>query len=726
MISITHKPALLIYCMIMTALIMMSCNSKKNYTGWVQYNGSDENIHYSSLTQIDTGNVKQLQVAWEYHSGGVDTANHSQMQCNPIMIDGLLYGTTPNMKLFAIDAATGKEKWQFNPFDSLAGNKRMFFILNNCRGITYWTDGRDDKRILYTAGSALYSINALDGKLVKDFGAGGKVDLHEGLDRDVKDLFITATSPGIIYKDIIIMGSRVDEGAAAAPGHIRAYNVKTGKRQWIFHTIPQPGEPGYETWDDTTAYKFIGGANAWSGFSLDKDRGIVYTSTGSASYDWYGGRRAGNDLYGNCVLALDAATGKHIWHFQTVHHDVWDRDLSSPPALVTITREGKKVDAIAVTTKSGFIFLFDRTNGKPLNEIVEKKVPQQSDLTGEKLAATQPFPTAPAPFMRQLFTEKDINPLLPDSSYAAIKKRLASYKNDNMFNPPSLQGTVVFPGLDGGAEWGGPTFDPSSGLLYINANEMARVIQAVDVKNIPVKPENNLEAGARLYQSTCMGCHGPERKGAGNFPSLINVEKKYTAVSFDTLLQSGRRMMPAFKQLNVAERNAIASFILDISTQKNKRFIDTASKKNDPFKLPYTITGYNKFLSNEGYPAIAPPWGTLNAIDLNTGKYVWKKTLGNDADFPNAKEPTGVENYGASVVTAGGLLFIAAAKDGKLRAFNKRDGSLLWEVSLPVPGYATPSVYELNGKQYIVIACGGGKMNTKSGDSYMAFALPGK
>lgn len=262
--------------------------------------------------------------------------------------------------------------------------------------------------------------------------------------------------------------------------------------------------------------------------------------------------------------------------------------------------------------------------------------------------------------------------------------------------------------------------------MYINANEMAWVIQAVDVKSIPVKPENNGEAGARLYQSTCMSCHGPERKGAGNFPSLINVEKKYTAASFDTLLQSGRRMMPAFKQLNVAERNAIASFILDISTQKNKKFIDTASKKNDPFKLPYTITGYNKFLSNEGYPAIAPPWGTLNAIDLNTGKYVWKKTLGNDADFPNAKEPTGVENYGASVVTAGGLLFIAATKDGKLRAFNKRDGSLLWEVSLPVPGYATPSVYELNGKQYIVIACGGGKMNTKSGDSYMAFALPGK
>ena len=713
-----------LYCMLIIAFV--SCNAKKKYAGWPQYKGSDENIHYSSLTQVDTANVKQLQVAWEYHSGGVDTANHSQIQCNPIIVDGLLYGTTPAMKLFAIDAATGKEKWQFNPFDSVAGNKKMFFILNNCRGVTYWSDGNDDKRIFYTAGSSLCCVNALTGTLVKDFGTSGKIDLHEGLDRDVKDLFITSTSPGIIYKDIIILGSRVDEGAAAAPGHLRAYNVRTGKRQWIFHTIPQPGEAGYETWDDTAAYKFIGGANAWSGFSMDKERGILYTCTGSASFDFFGGRRTGNNLYGNCVLALDAATGKLIWHFQTVHHDVLDRDLSSPPALVTINRNGKKMDALAVTSKSGFIFLFDRTNGKPLNDIVEKNVPQQSDLIGEKLSATQPFPASPAPFMRQLFTEKDINPLLSDASYTDVKKRLALYKNDNMFNPPSLQGTVVFPGLDGGAEWGGPSFDPLTGILYINANEMAWIIQAVDVKKIPVKSENNEQAGARLYQVNCMNCHGPERKGSGNFPSLINIEKKYTASSFDTLIQSGRRMMPAFKQLNSTERNAIASFVLNINTEKSKPFVDTGSKKDDPFKLPYTITGYNKFLSKEGYPAIAPPWGTLNAINLATGEYVWKKALGTDGDFPGAKVPTGVENYGASVVTAGGLLFIAAAKDGKFRAYNKKDGTLLWQVDLPAPGFATPALYEVNGKQYIVIACGGGKMNTKSGDSYIAYALPGK
>jgi quinoprotein glucose dehydrogenase len=522
------------------------------------------------------------------------------------------------------------------------------------------------------------------------------------------------------------MGTRVDEGAAAAPGHIRAFNVRTGKREWIFHTIPQPGEDGYETWDDTAAYKFIGGANAWSGFSLDKEKGIVFAGTGSASFDFYGGRRTGNNLFANCILALDAATGKRIWHFQNIHHDVWDRDCSSPPAVVTITKEGNKVDAVVLTTKSGFIYVFERATGKPVYDIIEKPVPQQSDLTGEKLSPTQPFPVAPASFMRQSITEKDINPLLSDSSYAEVKRRFASYKSDNMFNPPSLQGTVVFPGLDGGAEWGGPSFDPATGLLYVNANEMPWVIQAVDIKTQPVVNENSEQAGVRLYQANCMSCHGPERKGSGNFPSIINVERKYTAASFDTLIQSGRRMMPAFKQLNATERNAIASFVLNIKAQKNKRFIDTSSKKDDPFNLPYTITGYNKFLSNEGYPAIAPPWGTLNAIDLNTGKYVWKKMLGNDVAFPNAKEPTGTENYGASVVTAGGLLFIAATKDGKFRAYNKRDGTLLWEVELPAPGFATPSVYELDGKQYIVIACGGGKMNTRSGDSYVAFALPGK
>jgi quinoprotein glucose dehydrogenase len=704
-------------------VLTCGCNHKKEYSSWPQYKGSNENIHYSSLTEVDTTNVKQLQVAWTYHTRDADSANHSQIQCNPIVIDGVMYGTTPKMKLFAIDAATGKEKWQFNPFDSLAKDKRMFFIMNNSRGVAYWGN-QDDKRIFYTAGSYLYCINATTGKTVNSFGDKGKLDLHDGLGRDVKDLFVTASSPPIIYNDILITGTRVDEGQHAAPGHIRAYNVRTGKQLWIFHTIPYPGEDGYESWDDPNAYKFIGGANVWSGFSMDVKRGIVYGCTGSASYDWYGGKRLGNNLYADCLLALDAKSGKLIWHFQDVHHDVWDRDIPSAPALVTIKKDGIDLDAVAITTKSGFVFTFNRETGLPVYDILEKPVPTFTDLVGEKLSPTQPYPTLPAPFMRQLMTEKEINPYLTDSSKQQVLKALRSYKNDHMFNAPSLQGTVVFPGLDGGAEWGGPSYDPETGILYINANQMAWVIQAIPIQTKAAANETNLEAGQRLFKANCMTCHGADRKGSGTFPSLININQKYSMASFDTLLQSGRRMMPAFRQLKSVERKAIASFILSVKAEQHKPFVDADSHKDDAFKVPYSIVGYNKFLSKEGYPALSPPWGTLNAIDLNTGKYVWKQTLGDDPEFPHGKEQSGTENYGASVITKGGLLFIAATKDGKFRAFNKKTGKLLWEVTLPAPGYATPSIYEIDGKQYIVIACGGGKMNTRSGDSYVAFALP--
>ncbi|MGZ8518424.1 MAG: outer membrane protein assembly factor BamB family protein, partial [Chitinophagaceae bacterium] len=450
------------YCLLLllfvSAVFLYSCDdSKKEYASWERYKGSDESINYSSLSQVDTTNVKTLQVAWVYSTGDADTVNQSQIQCNPIMVKGILYGTSAKMKLFAIDASTGKQKWVFNPFDSLGPNKRLFFILNNSRGVRYWTDGKEDARIYYTAGSYLFAINALTGMPVSSFGMDGKIDLHEGLGRDVSSLFITATSPPVIYDDVLIMGSRVDEGPNAAPGHIRGYDVRTGKQRWIFHTIPQPGEEGYETWEQPDAYKYSGGANAWSGFSLDNKRGIVFASTGSASYDWYGGKRLGDNLYANCLLALDAKTGKRIWHYQYIHHDVWDRDLSSPPALVTINKDGRRIDAAALTTKTGFVLLFERETGKPVYEIPEKPVPQGSDLAGEKLSLTQPYPSFPASFMRQAFSEADINPLLPDSSYQEVKRRLASYKTDHIFNPPSFHGTVMFPGLDGGAEWGGPS-----------------------------------------------------------------------------------------------------------------------------------------------------------------------------------------------------------------------------------------------------------------------------
>ena len=703
--------------------LLFACHEKDKYSGWRYYKGSPENIHYSSLRQVDTNNVKELQVAWEFHTGDADTVHHSQIQCNPIVANGKLYATSPQMKLFCIDAATGRQLWVFNPFDSLT-NQQLFFILNNSRGVAWWSDGDKQERVFYTAGSWLYCIDAATGKPAMNFGDSGRIDLHDGLDREVKDLFVTATSPPVIYRDLLIIGSRVDEGALAAPGHIRAYDVHTGKRRWIFHTIPQPGEEGYDTWEDPQAYTFIGGANAWSGFSLDEKRGLLFAATGSASYDFYGGKRLGSNLFADCLLAIDAETGKRKWHFQEIHHDVWDRDLSSPPALVTIKKDGTTIDAAALTTKTGFIFLLERETGKPVFPIEERAVPQTTDLIGEKLWPTQPYPVAPAPFMRQSFSEKDINPLLSDSEYAAVKKNLATYKSDHLFNAPSLQGTVVFPGLDGGGEWGGPSFDPQTGLLYVNANEMAWVITAVKIENKNAVKENYEAAGKRLYQANCMSCHGQQREGSGNFPTLIGVEKKYNSEQFHTLLQSGRRMMPAFRQLNENERAAIASFVLSDKKSAMKAFI--SESKDDVFKLPYSITGYNKFLSPSGKPALAPPWGTLNAIDLATGKYVWKQTLGNDTSFKNAKQPTGTENYGASVVTRGGLLFIAATKDGMFRAFNKRTGKLLWETRLPAPGFATPAVYELNGREFIVIACGGGKLGTKSGDSYVAFALNSK
>ncbi|HEX4851541.1 MAG TPA: c-type cytochrome, partial [Puia sp.] len=538
------------------AIIFLNCHqAKKSYQEWNVYGGQD-NIHYSALNQIDTNNVNGLKVAWEFHTGDMDTASHSQIQCNPLVVDGVIYAVSPKMKLIALDAATGKKIWDFNPLDSMRAMK-INSVLNNCRGVSYWTDGSSDKRIYYTAGSFLFAVDANTGKSIASFGKQGKIDLHDGLDRDVKDLFVTATTPPGVYKNLLILGTRVDEGPAAAPGHIRAYDTRTGEQKWIFHTIPHPGEFGYESWDDTAAYKHIGGANPWSGVTVDQELGIVFAATGSASFDFYGGKRIGNNLFADCILALDANSGKRIWHFQDVHHDVWDKDFSSPPALVTVMDSGKKIPAIALTTKTGFIYLFERQSGRPIYPISEETVPTETELVGEKLSPTQPFPSSPKPFVRQTFTLNDINRYLPDSSYEDVKKKLSSYKNGNMFNPPSLAGTVILPGFDGGGEWGGPAYDPETGTLYVNANEMPWVLTIVPLKQNADKQETFPLAGERLYKINCMACHGPDRTGSANIPSLVHIEKKYKVDSFYTLISSGRRMMPAFKQLSDQEKQAI-------------------------------------------------------------------------------------------------------------------------------------------------------------------------
>ena len=711
---------------ILTFLTSCRNNNSNRYNGWQNAHGNSDGNKYSSLSQIDTNNVQQLQVAWEFHTGDADTTAHSQIQCNPIMVDGIIYCTSPQLKLFALDAATGKQKWVYSPFDSIPGAQRIgHFILNNNRGVAYWSDGKDDRRMFYAADSYLEAVDANTGKVIQSFGNGGKVDLHNGLEMDgVQSLFVTATSPPSIYKDLVITGTRVSEAMDAAPGDIRAYDARTGKIVWQFHTIPHPGEPGYETWEDPNAWRMTGGANNWMGMTIDQERGIAFIPLGSASMDFYGGKRRGSNLYADCLLAVDATTGKHLWHFQYIHHDTWDKDPSSPPVLLTVIHNGKKIDAVAQTSKNGFVYLFNRETGESLFPIKETPVDTSTELVNEKMSPTQPIPQKPAPFVRQSLTEKDLNPYLSADEYQDVKNRLKTYHTGNMFIPQSKEGTIIFPGFDGGGEWGGAAVDPETGILYVNGNEMAWILQMFDID--PAKSSENLgQAGARLYNQNCMSCHGPDRKGSGNYPPIVGIESKYDPRTFIEFINSGRRMMPAFSHLSQNDKDAIAAFVLNLQKEQQKKYTGKLSAIDSFRRVPYQISGYNKFLSKSNLPALAPPWGSLSAIDLNSGEYVWKTILGEDSVFKarGAKE-TGTENYGGPVVTKGGLLFIAATKDGKFRAFNKKTGKLLWQTDLPAAGFATPATYEVNGRQYIVIACGGGKLGTKSGDSYLAFALP--
>jgi len=713
-----------IYALLFLSLLA-SCNpspKKSAHTKWSVAGGSKENIHYSSLTQIDTSNVGDLKIAWIYYSENRDSSRYGAMECNPIIIDSVLFGVSPKLKLFAINASTGKELWTFNPADSIANKTWHRSSVNMNRGVTYWGEG-EDKRIIYTVGPIALEVNATTGKLITEFGKDGGINLANGLGRDSTKVFIAPTSPVMVYKNLFFLSGLVGD---ETPGHIRAFDVKTGKQKWIFHTIPYPGEAGYETWEDTSAYKYMGSTNSWAGFALDEKRGILYAPTGNPTNDFYGGQRLGMGLYGNCLLAIDAESGKLIWHFQTVHHDVWDMDVPAAPVLITVMHGGKSVDAVAQTTKTGFVFLFDRETGKPLFPIDEVPVDTKTPLVKEKLWPTQPMPRLPKALVRQSFNLSDLNDIVSDSSYQDIKKRFLSYRSGSMFNPPSKEGTIILPGYDGGAEWGGPAFDPETKLLYVNTNEMSWVLHMVD--NMPGngKAGTNLEVGVRLYSQYCMTCHGPERLGGGDYPSIVGVEKKYTKQQFIQLLTTGRRMMPGNNNLNQEEKNAIASYILNIKSEQKKAYTGPVKKIDARPSSLYDNTGYNKFLTTEGYPAIKPPWGTLNAVNMNTGELVWKIPFGEFEELKAKGIPaTGRENYGGPVVTAGGVLFIGASSDGKFRAINKRTGKIVLEIDLPAAGVATPSIYEVNGKQFIVIACGGSKWGGKSSDAYVAFTLPG-
>ncbi|GAB4372666.1 MAG: hypothetical protein OHK0021_14990 [Bryobacter sp.] len=656
---------------------------------------------YSPLQQINTSNVQRLDVAWRYDTR--EAFPGSEIQCRPVFDEGVLYATSPKGRLFALDAATGRELWSFSP---LAPDAKPFKFRN--RGVML-SRGPGPKTVYYAVRNFLYAVDAKSGKLRESFAEKGRLDLREGLGRPAAGLSVGLTSPGVFYGDLMILGSINSEDLPSAPGFIRAYHVQTGKLAWTFHTIPQPGEPGYETWPPD-AYKRNGGANSWPGLTIDEKRGIVFVPTGSAAFDFWGGDRLGDNLYANCLLALDAKTGKRLWHFQFVKHDVWDRDLPAAPVLVAVKRQGKTIDAVAQATKSGHVWVFDRDTGESLFPFQEVSVPA-SAVPGEKLATKQVLPLAPPPFARQEVTASLLSQRTPEV-HAALQARFAKLKSGPQFTPPSREGTFVFPGFDGGAEWGGQAFDPTTGLFYVNANEMAWVLRIVP------RPTTATDAKS-LYNKNCAGCHRPDLKGTPpEFPSLVNLGAKLSRDEVQTIIREGAGRMPGFPDLSRNELRALVNFLL---VGDNEALNDKDESLNP--QLPWGSDGYNKFLDKDGYPGIQPPWGTFTAIDLNTGKFRWQIPLG---EHPKRNDPTtGSENYGGPVVTAGGLVFIAATNfDNKIRAFDKLSGKLLWQATLPAAGNATPTVYEWQGRQFVVIACGGGKSGAPSGSEYLAFALP--
>lgn len=758
---------------------------KAQNLSWPAYGGADGD-HYSRLSQINRANVHRLRQAWVF-----DTGEKGNIETNPIVIGHTLYATTPSQKVIALDAATGKLKWKFD--SGVASNQPN-------RGVAYWTDGKDE-RILAGVMNYLYCLNAKTGKPIPSFGESGRIDLRKGLREPREQQSIALTTPGSIYKDLIIVGGRNPETHPAPPGDIRAFDVHTGALRWVFHTIPRPGEPGSETWPPD-AWKTAGAANNWTGMTVDTKRGIVYAPTGSAVMDFYGGDRIGDDLYADTILALDAATGKLLWHFQGVHHDIWDRDFPAAPALYTVEKDGQSVPALAQITKQSYVYLFNRVTGEPLFPIEEHPFPA-STVPGEKTSPTQPVPVIPAPFGRQQLTA-DMLTNRTSEAHAWAVNEFSKLRSNGQFYPFAIgQQTVIFPGFDGGGEWNGPALDPISGTLFVGSTEMAwlgglepvtsggspgeqiyrkqcaichganragspptfpslvdvekrvgtekvtdnihngtgrmpsfpnlddaQIAALLDYLRAPIaastteisappaaRPEATDDAGAQVYAVRCADCHGDHLQGSRrHFPMLIGVAARLTEAQVRALIHDGKGKMPAMDDIPDAD---VASLL---------RFLGIGAATSATSAVPdYTFTGYRKFLDPDGYPAIAPPWGTLNAIDLKTGKYVWKIPLGEYPELAaKGMRNTGSEMYGGPIVTAGGVLFIGATVyDRKFRAFDTRNGNLLWETVLPFAGIATPSTYMVDGKQYVVIASSGGRdPKGPVGGQYVAFALP--
>ena len=678
---------------------------------WPVYGGDAASSKYSPLAQINRDNVKTLVPAWTYHSAhGAPLHATSEVQVNPIVVDGVLYGRNPHHNVFAVDAVSGRERWTFDPFA-----RRTPMLGAYMRGVTYWASG-NDKRILVTAAHELIALDARSGKPIATFGDNGRVDLRHGLGRDAEKIALSVPTPGVIYRDLLIVGSATTEAEGAAPGHVRAFDVRSGRQVWMFHTIPQPGEFGYDSWPPQ-AWKTAGGANAWAGMSVDPQRGVVYVPTGSPTPDFNGSQRHGQNLFGNSVIALDAASGRRRWHYQTVHHDLWDRDLSSAPTLVTLQRNGKPVDALIQASKQGVLFVLERDSGKPVFPIDEVPVPA-SDVPGEQAWPTQPHVTLPEPLVRQHLTADELTTLTPQA-HAYVRKLFADSQPFAYFRPPGLQPTLIYPGFYGGMNWGGGAFDAGRQTYFINAIDAPHRVQMLPMQ-VPAQADVD-QFGAYLYQKNCSGCHGSARQGFYPFaPALTGVAQRLDQAGVLQVIANGRGRMNGFANLSAHERDALAHYLL-----RADDIAPAATTGADATRTDYVFGGYNDFVDEEGYPAVKPPWGTLNAVDMRTGKRRWQVPLGEDATLmKKGITATGTRNFGGPIVTAGGLLFIGATPDALLRAFDVDNGRELWRHPLPAAAYSTPSTYMIDGVQYVVVSCGGGKLGTPSGDAYVAFRLP--
>jgi quinoprotein glucose dehydrogenase len=717
MMNVKIVSSLFALCVLNLAIAVLGQDSDRTGVNWPMIGGSPGNSHHSNLRQINRSNVSKLEMVWSFEtgeSGGLETT--------PIIVDGILYALTPEQKVIALDGASGKLLWKF---DSGINGTALD------RGVTYWTDGKD-KRLLAGVMNFVYALDPATGKVISSFGNNGRIDLRENLGRKPEEQSVALTSPGVIYKDLLIVGGRNPETLPAPPGDIRAYDVRSGALRWAFHTIPHPGEFGYDTWPKD-AWKTSGAANNWAGMAIDKERGIVLIPTGSAAPDFYGTSRVGDDLFADSLIALNAETGKRLWYFQDVHHDIWDRDFPAAPVLVSVKRTGKEIPAVAQTTKQGYLYLFNRLTGEPLFPI-ENRIYRASTTPGEVASTQQPFPLKPEPYARQTVTEDTLTTRTSSAHDWAVK-RFREMRSEGQFVPFSVgKDTIISPSFEGGAEWGGPALDPQTDILYINSNNYASIgALAAHSADSP---------GRSTYLNQCSICHGEHRGGSPpEFPSLLDITSRLTLEQITQVIRDGRGRMPALPNI---QGDKLSTLLEYLRTEKDPVLMNnkvseeqrvTTDKESGtqttagiPSGTQYTLTGYRRFLDPDGYPAVAPPWGTLNALDLNTGKYLWKIPLGQYPELvAKGMRDTGSENYGGPIVTAGGLLFIGATNfDRKFRAFDKTTGKLLWETTLPFPGNATPATYEVNGRQFVVIAAGGNRNNPRGplGGVYVAFALP--